>query len=128
MAKYLTQDWLDEGRRLAADQPERPDVSARIQYVVTGGPDGDVRYWWVVEDGRLVESQIGELDDPDFSLTMTYETGIEIARGQLDPNVAFMQGRMKCAGDVGKLMQLIPITGSPEYRALQAKIRETLEF
>jgi len=128
VAKYLTQDWLDEGRRLAADQPERPDVSARIQYVVTGGPDGDVRYWWVVEDGRLVESQIGELDDPDFSLTMTYETGIEIARGQLDPNVAFMQGRMKCAGDVGKLMQLIPITGSPEYRALQAKIRETLEF
>lgn len=128
MVKYLTQDWLDEGRHLAADQPERPGVSARIQYVVSGTPDGDVRYWWVVEDGRLVESQIGELDDPDFTLTMTHETGVEIARGQLDPNVAFMQGRVKCAGDVGKLMQLIPITGSPEYRALQTKIREVLEF
>jgi alkyl sulfatase BDS1-like metallo-beta-lactamase superfamily hydrolase len=128
VAKYLTQEWLDEGRRLAADQPERPGASARIQYLVTGAPDGDVRYWWVVEDGRIVESQIGELDDPDFTLTMTYETGTEIARGELDPNVAFMQGRMKCAGDAGKLMQLIPITGSPEYRALQAELRETLEF
>lgn len=128
MPRYLTQEWLDEGRRLAADQPERPGVGARIQYVVTDGPDGDVRYWWVVEDGRLVDSQIGELDDPDFTLTMTYETGREIASGALDPNVAFMQGRMKCAGDVGKLMQLIPITGSPEYRALQEKTRANLEF
>ena len=41
MAKYLTQEWLDMGRKLAESQPERPGASARMQYVITGGPDGD---------------------------------------------------------------------------------------
>ena len=32
MAKYLTQEWLDEYRRVANEtQPERPGVSARMQ-------------------------------------------------------------------------------------------------
>ena len=42
MSKWLTQEWLDESTRLAATQPVRPGVSARLQYVVTGGPGGDV--------------------------------------------------------------------------------------
>jgi len=126
--RYLTQEWLDEGRRLSADQPVREDASAQIQYVVTGGPDGDVHYYWVVEDGRILESQIGELNDPDFTLTMPYEVGREIAEATLDPNVAFMQGRMKCTGDTGRLMTMIPITGSPEYRAMQKELASRLTF
>jgi len=50
MAKWLTQEWLDEGRKLAEGQPERPGASARLQYVVTGGPDGDIRYYWVLDN------------------------------------------------------------------------------
>lgn len=126
--KYLTQEWLDELRRLSADQPVRPGAAAQIQYVVGGSPDGDVHYYWVVEDGQILESQIGDLNDPDFTLTMDYEVGREIAEGTLEPNVAFMQGRMKCAGDTGKLMALIPITGSSEYHAMQAELRKNLEF
>ena len=49
--KYLTQEWLDEARAMAADQPVREGATARIQYVIGGGPDGDVKYSWVLEDG-----------------------------------------------------------------------------
>ena len=56
VAKYLTQEWLDEARELAKDQPERPGASARMQYVVTGGPDGDIKYYWVLENGKLLEA------------------------------------------------------------------------
>jgi hypothetical protein len=31
MAKYLTQEWLDEATKLAEGQPERPGASARMQ-------------------------------------------------------------------------------------------------
>ena len=48
MAKWLTQEWLDEGRKLAEGQPERPGASVRLQYVITDGPDGDIRYYWVL--------------------------------------------------------------------------------
>ena len=52
--KYLSQEWLDETRAMAAQQPARPGASARIQYVITAGPDGDVKYSWVLEDGILL--------------------------------------------------------------------------
>ena len=128
MAKYLSQEWLDEGRKLSDEFPERPGASARMQYVVTGGPEGDVKYYWVLEDGKLLESQLGEASDYDFTLTMTYDDAKKVQQGELDPNAAFMQGRMKVSGNMAKLMSLLPLTNSPEYRALQEQIREITEY
>ena len=128
MPKYLTQEWMDEGAKLAESQPERPGASARMQYVVTGGPDGDVKYYWILQDGKLQEAKIGELDDADFTLSMSYEDSVKIQQGELDANAAFMQGRMKVTGNMGKLMQLMPLTNSPEYKALQEEIKGITEF
>ena len=128
MKQYLTQEWLDQGRELAKDQPERPGASAKMQYVVTGGPDGDIKYYWVLEDGKLLESQLGTITDADFTMTLTYEDSVAVAQGELDANAAFMQGRMKVAGNMGKLMQLMPLTQSAEYQALQEQIRPLTSF
>lgn len=129
MAKYLTQEWLDESKRLAEDQPERPGASARMQYVVTGVPnEGDVSYYWVLEDGKILESTIGELADADFTITTTYDDSKKIQDGELDANAAFMQGRMKVTGNMGKLMSLMPLTQSPEYKALQEQIKGITEY
>jgi predicted lipid carrier protein YhbT len=128
MTKYLSQEWLDRVRVLAEGQPERPGATARIQWLVAKGPDGDVAYWWHLEDGRLVESQVGKLDDPDITLSLSYEDSVKIQKGELDANAAFMQGRMKTAGNMGTFMQLLPITNSPEYLALQAELRELAEY
>jgi putative sterol carrier protein len=128
MAKYLTQEWLDEARKLAEDQPVRPGATARIQYHTTGGPEGDVRYYWILEDGKLLDSQLGDIPDADFTLTMTYEDASKVQKGELDPNAAFMQGRMKVSGNMAKLMSLLPLTNSPEYRVLQEQIRGITDF
>lgn len=128
MAKYLTQEWLDESRELAKDQPERAGASAKMQYVVTGGPDGDVKYYWVLEDGKLLESSLGEIADADFTMTSTFDDSVAIAKGELDANAAFMQGKVKVTGNMGKLMQLMPLTMSPEYQALGEKVRAITEF
>ena len=129
MPKYLSQEWLDKARTMAEGQPERPGASAKMQYVITGGPDGDIKYYWVLENGKLLESQLGELPDVDFTMTLTYDDSVKVQKGELDPNAAFMQGRMKAAGpNVGKLMQLMPLTKSPEYQALQDEIRGITEF
>lgn len=128
MAKYLSQEWLDESRTLAEDQPVRPGATARIQYHTTGTPEGDVKYYWVLEDGKLVDSKLGELPDSDFTLTMSYDDAVKVQQGELDPNAAFMQGRMKVTGNMAKLMSLLPLTNSPEYRALQEEIRKVTEY
>ena len=128
MAKYLSQEWLDQTRSMAADQPERPGASVRLNYVVAGGPDGDVGYYWVLENGRLIESKLGALDDAEVTLTTGWGDSVDIAQGELDINAAFMQGKVKVTGNMAKLMSLLPLTNAPEYKALQEQIREITEF
>lgn len=128
MAQYLTQEWLDQSRELAKDQPERPGASAKLQCVVTGGPDDEIKCYWVLQDGKLLESRLGEIDDPDFTMTITYEDSVEVSRGKLDVNAAFMQGRTKVAGNMGKFMQVLPLTRSAEYKALQEQIRPLTDY
>ena len=128
MTKYLSQDWLDRARALAAGQPERPGATAGIQWLVAKGPEGDIAYWWQLRDGRLAESALGKLDEPDITLSLSYEDSAKIQKGELDANAAFMQGRMKVAGNMATFMQLLPITNSPEYLALQAELREFAEY
>jgi len=126
--KYLTQEWLDEARELAKSQPERPGASATIQYVISGAPAGEVKYYWVLQDGRLLESQLGQIADPVLTMTFKYDDAVKVQQGELDPNTAFMQGRMKVSGDMGTLMRLLPLTMSPEYKALQEQIRAVTQF
>ncbi len=123
MAKYLTQEWLDSQRELAQEFPERPGATARMQYHVTGGPEGDIDYFWVLENGTLLQSELGQDPDADFTLTLSYDDSVKMQKGELDPNAAFMQGRMKVTGNMGKLMSLLPLTQSAEYKAIQEKIR-----
>jgi predicted lipid carrier protein YhbT len=128
MAKWLSQEWFDETRALAADQPDRPGASARMQYEVTGGPDGEVKYYWVLEDGHLRESALGVLPDVEVTLTTAWSDAMAIQKAELDANAAFMQGRVKVAGNMGTMLTLLPITNTAEYRDLQRRIVDITEF
>ncbi len=128
MAKYLTQEWLDNQRELAQEFPERPGATARMQYHVTGGPEGDIDYFWVLENGTLLQSELGQDPDADFTLTLSYDDSVKMQKGELDPNAAFMQGRMKVTGNMGKLMSLLPLTQSDDYKAIQVEIRKITEY
>jgi predicted lipid carrier protein YhbT len=128
MSKWLTQEWLDETKAMAASQPERPGASAKMQYLVTGGPDGDIKYYWVLENGKLLESELGELADAEVTMTQTYDDAMKIQQGELDVNAAFMQGRIKVTGNMAKLMSLMPLTNATEYRELQKQIQEITQY
>ncbi|MGB9111401.1 MAG: SCP2 sterol-binding domain-containing protein [Acidimicrobiales bacterium] len=128
MPKWLTQEWLDESTKLAESQPERPGATARLQYVITDGPGGEVKYYWIVQDGKLLENRLGELADAEVTLTESYDDAMSIQKGDLDANAAFMQGKIKVDGDVGKLMALLPITMSPEFAEFQKNVLAITEF
>ena len=128
MAKWLSQEWFDETRALAADQPDRPGASARMQHEVTGGPDGEVKYYWVLEDGHLRESALGVLSDVEVTLTTAWSDAMAIQKAELDANAAFMQGKVKVAGNMGTMLALLPITNTAEYRDLQRRIVDITEF
>ena len=102
MIKWLSTEWFDATMTMAADQPERPGLSARMQIEISGGPDGDFAYFRILENGRPISIGSGRVDDPEVTLTLTWDDARDIQQGTLDPNVAFMQGRMKVAGSMGR--------------------------
>ena len=126
MPKYLSQEWMDAGRELAQEFPERPGATARLQYQVSGTPEGDVHYYWVIDSGKILEWTKGDDPDAEITLSMSYEDAVKMQKSELDPNAAFMQGRIKVVpgSNMGKLMSLLPLTQSPEYKAIQAKIND----
>jgi putative sterol carrier protein len=128
MPQYLSQEWLDEQRAIAQEFPERPGATAHLQYVVTGGPEKEIKYYWVIENGKMLESRLGEDPDAEVTITFTYDDSVKIQKGELDETAAFMQGRLKVTGNMGKLMSLMPLTQSPEYKAIKEKVTAVTDF
>ena len=119
-AAFLSDDWFERQRTGGAELPARPGATGRVQHVVTGTPDGEVRYVITMVDGRTTDVVIGGDDTADVTFTNTHADAQALVRGELDPSVLFMQGRTKMAGDMGKVLALMPVTRSVEYRALLA--------
>jgi hypothetical protein len=116
--ELLSQDWLDVQREATGDLPARPGASARIEYRVSGGPDGEVVFHTVLEDGRIAENALGPADpEPDFTVLVPHAEYLAIVRGELDQNVGFMQGRVKVTGNIGRMLSVLPVTTSAEWRA-----------
>lgn len=128
MSKWLSDEWFTETRALWSAQPLSPELSARMQYEITGGPDGGFSYHWVLENGRLVDSGGGAIASPDVTVTLTWDDALAVHRGELDPNVAFMQGRMKVAGSMAVMMALLPATNTQQYRDLRRRVVDVTEF
>lgn len=122
MPRFLTQDWMDRHRELEAGLPSVAGADARVQHVVTGGDDGDVRYVTVVEDGRVVEERLGKDADADLTLTTAWRDAVLVAHGELEPEVAYMQGRTKLAGDMAAFLRLVPVMARPEHREVRAAL------
>jgi hypothetical protein len=78
MPKYLSQEWLDAGRELAQEFPERAGATARLQYQVVGTPEGDVHYYWVIDSGKLKESTLGDDPDAEITLSMSYDDAVKM--------------------------------------------------
>lgn len=128
MAGFLTREWLEEARRLAREAPAGGGPSVSVQFVVNGGPTGSIRYYFVYRAGRLDQADLGDLEDPDVTLTQSYEDAVELHKGTLDTNAAFMEGRIKVAGNMAKLMSVLAMTSSPDHAQNLARLDAVTEY
>jgi hypothetical protein len=129
MVQYLSAEFLSELEKRGRQLPERPHSNVVVQYVVSGAPDrGEVRYFFRIQKGRIEEARLGDVDDPAFTITTSYENSVRLQQGKLHPSAAFMTGKMRASGNRAKLMAMMPMVQSREYQAMLGELREISEY
>lgn len=108
--KFLSDEWAQEVTNALNSSADFKSAASgqtvKLQQVVTELPDGgEAKYYFTMEDGKT-QVGVGEISDAEATLTQTYETAVAIAKTELNAQNAFMQGKLKIAGNMMKLMQL----------------------
>src|SRR5581483_8615614 len=102
MPVFLSASWrqlvTDAARAIDADTP------VRIEQVVTGGPDGEVRY--VVAVGCPADGP------PDLTFELPYASAVALARGDELPQDVLQRGDLRVRGDLRRLADALPVAGA----------------
>jgi hypothetical protein len=128
--RFLSDEWIDAVRmireRHAADAAPIP-AAVRINLVVNDGPfaDGPITSYVDTTSGELV-MELGQLDDPDVTVTTDYETAksLFLASDPATGMQAFMAGKLVVQGDMMKLVILPTLAATdPAAQAASEEIR-----
>lgn len=102
MADVTVKDIFREmPNRFNADAAKGMD--AVIQFNLTG--EDAAQYHAIIKDGKL-EVKEGTHPSPKMTMTMSGKDYVDLSLGKLNGQMAFMQGKLKIAGDMGLAMKM----------------------
>ncbi|HWC69654.1 MAG TPA: SCP2 sterol-binding domain-containing protein [Actinomycetota bacterium] len=105
---FLSTEWADAVKaQLNANEEFRSAASgqrATIQQIITS--DGEATHYWIEIADGTIDMGVGDAEDPDATITQSYETAVKLANSELSVVTAFMTGKVKVAGNMGLLMGL----------------------
>ena len=95
---FLSEGWVAALAERGAALPEVPGADLVLQHEIAGAPDGKVRFHLEWRNGQLATAAIGKHAEPDVMVQAKAPDALRVLRGELSPDVAFMQGRLKIDG------------------------------
>ena len=98
-----------------------------VRVEVQGGPDGDAVLVLAFDAGRLVGVAPGPGSDPDATLSLSASDARGVLAGDLDPSVAFMQGRLKVSGAMGLVLDLLALSATDGARERRTRVAARFE-
>ena len=107
--KFLSQEWAETMTSALNSSDDFKSAasgkSAKLQQVVTDVEGAEVKYYFVLDNGTANVS-LGEVEEPEATVTQNYDTAAGLQKGEVNAQQAFMQGKLKVSGNMMKLMQL----------------------
>lgn len=77
-----------------------------VQVITADMPGvGEKKTYLKIVNG-VPEAGPGEVDDPDATISQDYVTAVALDKGELNPQSAFMEGKMKIKGNLMKMLGL----------------------
>ena len=122
MTPRTPDEWAAAVRLEFADVAGPSTLAGTVGIEVTGGADGDRAVQAAFDGGRLTTVGPGPADGPDATVTVSGEDVRAVLDGDLDPSVAFMQGRMKVAGDMRLVLDLLALSATGTARTSRARV------
>ncbi len=105
--KFLSTGWAEAVKaalNASADfKKAAGDQKATIQQVITG--DTETRYWIIIDAGTI-DLGVGDAPEPDATISQSYDTAVGLAKGSVSAVTAYMTGKIKVTGNMGKLLGL----------------------
>ncbi len=83
-------------------------IEAIIQFVLTGDEGGD---YYLEFTGGGMTTHKGKHDSPRLTITQSVQDWRDINSGKLNPQMAFMSGKLKVSGDMSLAMKLGSLMG-----------------
>lgn len=118
---FLSETWIEALAERGSALPEVDGVNLVIQHEIAGAPDGKVRFFLEWENGRLATASLGKHPEPNVMVQAKAPEALRVLKGDLSPDVAYMQGRLKVDGDYRRvLVDLRDWRQSAPYRDLWA--------
>lgn len=94
-----------------------------LAFAVTflGGPRKESASTWRVEDSS-VTAHPGVDEDVVVTFSTAWDDGIAILSGELEASVAYMQGRLKVAGDMSVALQLLEWSATAAFDGWRQRV------
>ena len=78
-------------------------VDTIVQFKFTGS---EVAEWYVIVKDQTCQTVEGLHPAPKMTMTVDADTYIGISKGEIDPSMAFMKGKVKVSGDIGVALKM----------------------
>jgi putative sterol carrier protein len=109
VANFLTDEWLKALETALSGHEGFTSASGGIDltlsFDVTDPPEDRLLAYTLALDNGSVSVESGGSDTADATISSTYETAVAISKGELNTQMAFMTGKIKITGNMGKLLQ-----------------------
>jgi len=109
---FLSPEWIEAAREIRerySSQTAPIEVAVRVNQVVTEVPFGDGELHAHIDTSSgYVDLELGHLDQPDATITLSYETAraLLVERDPAKVMQAFMSGGIQVEGDLMKVMAM----------------------
>lgn len=85
---------------------EAQGLDNTFQFHISGDDGGA---WHAHVEWERCEIERGEIDEPDVTVSISAADWIAIATGRLNPETAYMTGKLKAEGDLGLATKIQPL-------------------
>ena len=107
MAEVLSREWWDTKQAAWNARADLPAADGVVELRITERT-GDTVSWVTLRDGAIVSVDDVPAAEADLSLAAPRSLAEQLLSGEVDPAVAYMQGRLKMAGNMQLWLALLP--------------------